>query len=245
MPRVKWTGARTVSRVRRLAMAIAVALLGVHVSAAGAAKTVPAPFVGVVADGPLLDDPSVNYAKQLDLMVASGVQTMRASFNWTGIQRYKSFADVPPDHARSLQGRERRADRLHGHRPARGERRGTAHRRPARADHRPRLGGALPRPHVVAAERLRRLRPLRRRPGSPLRPHGLVLEREPGRAEGADPLLADLERALVPPVLGGPALGGRLREDAEARVQRDPPGRPPREGRARGPAERRAGIPST
>src|SRR4051812_9770089 len=96
MPHVNSTGARTLSRVRRLAMAIAVALLGVHTTSASAAKTVPSDFVGVVADGPLLADPNVDYLKQLDTMVAGGVQTLRTAFNWAGVQRYHSFAQVPP-----------------------------------------------------------------------------------------------------------------------------------------------------
>jgi hypothetical protein len=62
-----------------------------------APKKVPAGFVGVVGDGPLLDDPSVDLGAQLDSMVASGVQSMRTSFNWAAAQPYQSFADVPQD----------------------------------------------------------------------------------------------------------------------------------------------------
>jgi hypothetical protein len=76
-------------------MATALALLGVVASDAHAAARVPSSFVGVVADGPLLSDPNVNYADQLDMMVTGGAQTIRTSFNWSGVQPYRSFADVP------------------------------------------------------------------------------------------------------------------------------------------------------
>jgi hypothetical protein len=78
-------------------MAIALSLLAGSAADATAASRVPATFVGVVADGPLLLDPSVNFDGQLDTMVGSGVQTMRVVFNWAGAQPYQSFADVPPD----------------------------------------------------------------------------------------------------------------------------------------------------
>lgn len=75
-------------------MAVAPALLALP-TAAAAAKPVPSSFAGVVADGPLLNDPNVNYARQLDTMVSGGVETLRTSFNWSGVQPYESFADVP------------------------------------------------------------------------------------------------------------------------------------------------------
>jgi hypothetical protein len=75
-------------------MAVALALPVLAPSAASA-KRVPSSFVGVVADGPLLNDANVNYAKQLDTMVSGGVETLRTSFNWSGVQPYESFADVP------------------------------------------------------------------------------------------------------------------------------------------------------
>ena len=77
-------------------MAIALGLMCVHATIANAAKPVPSSFIGVVADGPLLTDPTVDYAKQLDTMVTAGVQTLRTSFNWSGIQPYETSAQVPP-----------------------------------------------------------------------------------------------------------------------------------------------------
>jgi hypothetical protein len=74
-------------------MAVALALPALLASPAAA--RVPASFVGVVADGPLLNDSNVNYAKQLDTMVSGGVETLRTSFNWSGVQPYERFADVP------------------------------------------------------------------------------------------------------------------------------------------------------
>jgi hypothetical protein len=76
-----------------LTVAVSVAA-GLPLSAAAAGK-VPSTFVGVVADGPLLNDPNVDYGKQLDTMVGGGVQTLRTSFNWSGGQPYETFDDVP------------------------------------------------------------------------------------------------------------------------------------------------------
>jgi polysaccharide biosynthesis protein PslG len=59
---------------------------------------VPQGFVGVDADGALLDDTSgVNLDQQLNLMVASGVQSIRVAFNWAGAQPYRTAAAVPAD----------------------------------------------------------------------------------------------------------------------------------------------------
>jgi hypothetical protein len=77
-------------------MAVAVSLVAGVPSGASAARKVPPAFMGVVADGPLFSDPNVDYAKQLVTMVGGGVETLRTSFNWSGVQPYKTFADVPP-----------------------------------------------------------------------------------------------------------------------------------------------------
>ncbi len=58
---------------------------------------VPQGFVGVNADGPLFDGTSgVNLDQQLNLMVASGVQSIRVAFSWAAAQPYASAAVVPP-----------------------------------------------------------------------------------------------------------------------------------------------------
>jgi polysaccharide biosynthesis protein PslG len=57
---------------------------------------VPSDFVGVNIGGPLLGG-SVNLSQQFDQIVAAGVQTVRAAFNWAEAQPYRSWADVPAD----------------------------------------------------------------------------------------------------------------------------------------------------
>lgn len=76
--------------------AMAAALVApAHADAAKRPKKVPAGFVGVVADGPLTENPAVDLASELDRMVTSGVQTTRTVFNWSGAQPYASFDQVP------------------------------------------------------------------------------------------------------------------------------------------------------
>jgi hypothetical protein len=95
-----WTGARTLSRVRRLvvaAIAASLSLFAVTAADAGAAKRVPRAFVGAVADGPLLQDPSISFAGEMNKMVTNGVQSTRTVFNWAAAQPYETFADVPAE----------------------------------------------------------------------------------------------------------------------------------------------------
>jgi hypothetical protein len=61
---------------------------------------VPYGFVGMDADGPLLTPGNhLNLSRQLDTMVASGVDSVRVAFNWAAAQPYKSWTDVPLDQA--------------------------------------------------------------------------------------------------------------------------------------------------
>jgi hypothetical protein len=84
--------------VRRLAILAAVAAAAIPAPAAEAsARRVPATFMGTVADGPLLLNPAVDFGRELDTMVSSGVQTTRTVFNWAGAQPYASFDQVPGD----------------------------------------------------------------------------------------------------------------------------------------------------
>jgi hypothetical protein len=88
-------------------IAIALALALVSLGAAGAAahaKTkaraaslpVPARFVGVDVDGPMLAPPSnLDLSTQFADMVTSGVQSVRIAFNWAFAEPYKTWADVP------------------------------------------------------------------------------------------------------------------------------------------------------
>jgi hypothetical protein len=77
-----------------LSLAIATAA-----DASAATKKVPTNFVGAVADGPLLEDPTVSFKGQLNSMVGAGVQTVRTVFNWKRAQPHETWADVPPDDA--------------------------------------------------------------------------------------------------------------------------------------------------
>jgi hypothetical protein len=48
----------------------------------------------MMADGPIFS-PGVNLPRQLDRMVASGVESLRVAFSWSDAQPYASWADVP------------------------------------------------------------------------------------------------------------------------------------------------------
>lgn len=78
-------------------MAMALSLAMASTADAGAPPKVPANFVGAVADGPLLEAPTVSFTGQLNSMVGAGVQTVRIVFNWSAAQPYASFDEVPPD----------------------------------------------------------------------------------------------------------------------------------------------------
>ncbi len=61
-----------------------------------AALPVPSTFVGVDADGPLLDPTSgLKLTNQFGTMVADGVGSVRVAFNWAAAQPYQTMADVP------------------------------------------------------------------------------------------------------------------------------------------------------
>lgn len=78
-------------------MAVALLLPASLLASAAAAAKVPPSFMGVVADGPLLADPNVDYRDQVSAMVGGGVQTIRTSFNWSGVQPYATLAEVPAE----------------------------------------------------------------------------------------------------------------------------------------------------
>jgi hypothetical protein len=87
-----------VRSVATIAMALSMlAGAGAVAAEARAPAKVPASFIGVVGDGPLTEDPAVDFGGQLTEMVANGVQTMRIAFNWAEAQPYRSFSDVPQD----------------------------------------------------------------------------------------------------------------------------------------------------
>jgi hypothetical protein len=88
---------------------LALALTGFAASA-GAAQTthtrprahattrrVPSTFVGVDADGPMLNPAKsgLNLGRQFDSMVANGVGSVRVAFDWATAQPYQTMANVP------------------------------------------------------------------------------------------------------------------------------------------------------
>ncbi|MEA2376090.1 MAG: polysaccharide biosynthesis protein PslG [Thermoleophilaceae bacterium] len=77
------------------ALATALALVGVP-QASAAKPRVPKGFVGMVADGPLLDPGRVNLQSELDAMVGQGVESLRVVVDWSSAQPYRTEADVPP-----------------------------------------------------------------------------------------------------------------------------------------------------
>jgi hypothetical protein len=94
------TAARSLSPVRALA-AIAAACALLLAAAPGAeakpVAKVPPNFVGMVGDGPLLHNGWLDSYGEFDTMVKTGVQSLRAVFEWNVAQPYRSFADVPAD----------------------------------------------------------------------------------------------------------------------------------------------------
>jgi hypothetical protein len=78
---------------------MALSLFAAAPASAKAPKKVPAGFVGLVGDGPLLHDPSVDLSNQFDRMVNNGAQSLRIMFNWAQAQPYASMDQVPPAEA--------------------------------------------------------------------------------------------------------------------------------------------------
>jgi hypothetical protein len=82
---------------RRIVVLTWLTLLALSATAQ-ARPPVPHGFVGVMADGPLLD-PRVNLGAQLDQMVSSGIQSLRVTFDWSAAQPYANWHDVPAGQA--------------------------------------------------------------------------------------------------------------------------------------------------
>src|SRR5918992_627379 len=79
-----------------LLLPVLLALAAAAPADAAKRRPVPYPFLGVSADGPALD-PRMDLNRELDLMVGSGVQSVRAVFHWGVAQPYRSFEEVPPE----------------------------------------------------------------------------------------------------------------------------------------------------
>ncbi|MGI8632503.1 MAG: hypothetical protein ACR2NA_08160 [Solirubrobacterales bacterium] len=73
-------------------------VLALIVVAAPAQARVPANFFGTVVDGPALTDPRVDVASELALIRSSGLRSIRTSFNWSMMQPYRRWSEVPPSH---------------------------------------------------------------------------------------------------------------------------------------------------
>jgi hypothetical protein len=89
-----------VGAVRRTVTAFALVLaLSLVPAGAAAGSAVPHGFVGVVVGSPLFPnfDPNVYLDDQLNLMVLSGVQSIRVPVDWAQVQPYKRMSQVPQD----------------------------------------------------------------------------------------------------------------------------------------------------
>jgi hypothetical protein len=89
-----------VSRRSLLALLVGAFVCALALSAPSfslAAGRVPQGFVGVDVDGPLypVTAPGADLPGQLDAMVASGVQSLRVTFDWSWAQPYQRFSQVP------------------------------------------------------------------------------------------------------------------------------------------------------
>jgi hypothetical protein len=79
--------------VRSLLLALCLLLVAAP-AALAAPREAPPGFMGVMADGPLLD-PATNLDRETALMSASGVEAVRFTIFWADAQPYQRLADVP------------------------------------------------------------------------------------------------------------------------------------------------------
>jgi hypothetical protein len=86
----------SLATVRRLAAIAAMALSLAAPALAEAKRSVPNNFVGAMADGPFLFDAGSQADHELNVMVESGVESVRTVFAWDLAQPYRSWVDVPP-----------------------------------------------------------------------------------------------------------------------------------------------------
>jgi len=83
-----------VSLLVRSAVAAGCLAISVAALAGGASARVPQGFAGAMVDGPMMA-PGYDPGPEMDVMVASGVESVRVAFHWVDGQPYRSFADVP------------------------------------------------------------------------------------------------------------------------------------------------------
>jgi polysaccharide biosynthesis protein PslG len=104
MPKIAGVSRRVlVAGVAAAALAAAIGSAGGATSARAAAPRapgrtpVPAGFVGMVMDEPVWPNPYVALPSQLDTMVSSGVESIRVVFDWSQMQPYRDWSEVPAD----------------------------------------------------------------------------------------------------------------------------------------------------
>ncbi len=84
------------NRIVACGLILLVLLGGTSVAGARSVARVSQGFVGVALDGPMFPTaPSIDLAHQLDVMVASGVESLRFEIDWADTQPYASWGDVP------------------------------------------------------------------------------------------------------------------------------------------------------
>jgi hypothetical protein len=96
---------RSVSALLAFTTSLALFMSGSAAAAKGKPPSaVPHGFVGMVIDGPVYPDTDqhVNLANQLDVMVSSGVESLRVVFDWAKAQPYASWSEVPASQTRSF-----------------------------------------------------------------------------------------------------------------------------------------------
>jgi hypothetical protein len=85
-------------RVRAAILLVLAAVLAFAAPAHAGSRKVPAGWLGVMADGPLLDR-SFPLEPEFDRMVADGVESVRTAFYWADAQPYASWSAVPASEA--------------------------------------------------------------------------------------------------------------------------------------------------
>src|SRR5947207_15153999 len=81
-------------RTRIVVVVVALCVLAA-VPGSASARSVPQGFVGMVAEGPTLDPRQVNLGHEMDVMVRSGVESLRVVFDWAEEQPYPNDQSVP------------------------------------------------------------------------------------------------------------------------------------------------------
>ena len=163
---------------------------------------------------------NVNLGKQLDLAVASGVESLRVAVNWSDMQPYASAAEVADRRPIAVPDRGRRADAVLRSGPDRRRGRETRAHAAPRGRIRAALGRLDPGNLGSRTEVDRSLCGVPDRAGQPLRPTRDLLVHPPRAPRRSDPDVADLERAASSRLLDRAAVRVELRAAAARRLTR-------------------------